>query len=67
MNQKVAKETAEKTKAKKIFVGGMSKLVQEEDLVEYFSLFGPVEKATVTRNHATNESRGCGFVVFKME
>jgi len=50
---------------RKIFVGGLEKSVKEEELVKYFSTFGLVEKAIISREHYTDVSRGCGFIIFK--
>ncbi|UVC54416.1 hypothetical protein MACJ_003962 [Theileria orientalis] len=51
---------------KKIFVGGLSKALNEEMLDEYFSKFGEVEKVTIMRQ-LDGTSRGFGFIVFTTE
>lgn len=48
---------------KKIFVGGLSKALNEEMLEEYFSKFGEVDKVTIMRQ-LDGSSRGFGFIVF---
>jgi heterogeneous nuclear ribonucleoprotein A1/A3 len=60
-----AKENAISQKRRKIFVGGLSKHVTENDLEIFFQNFGQVDKTIITREHYTNVSRGCGFVIFK--
>jgi len=51
---------------KKIFVGGLSKALNEEMLQEYFSKFGEVDKVTIMRQ-LDGTSRGFGFIVFMTE
>ncbi len=46
----------------KIFVGNLSRDVNDEDLLRAFESFGRVESATVVRDKFTRESRGFGFV-----
>ena len=52
---------------RKIFVGGLAKMVNEEDLYNYFSTFGEIEKVILNREHYTNKSRCCGFILFRDE
>jgi RNA recognition motif-containing protein len=35
------------------------------DLEHYFKAFGTVDKVILNREHYTNVSRGCGFVIYK--
>ena len=65
IDQKDAKIRDNMLKMRKVFVGGLSELVTEEDLSQYFSQFGVVENIILSREHYTNKSRCCGFVVFK--
>lgn len=65
MSEKQAKNQAKDQKQRKIFVGGISKDVTEENLYEYFSQFGQVARTVVNREHYTDKSRGSGFVLFK--
>ena len=53
-------------KKRKVFLGGISTNVTEKDLKKYFRSYGPIERATVNREHFTDISRGSGFVIFKM-
>lgn len=46
----------------KIFVGNLSRDVNDEDLRKAFESFGKVESATVVGDKFTKESRGFGFV-----
>ena len=52
---------------RKIFVKRLSSLCTEVDLINYFSTFGPVEKAEIRRNHADNSSRKIAYVIFEKE
>lgn len=49
---------------KKIFVGGVKDHVEAENLIEYFSQFGTVEKAEIISDKLTGKKRGFGFVFF---
>ena len=50
---------------RKIFVGGLSRKVTAEELENYFSKFGEVEKIIMNKFFSNNKSRGSGYVVFK--
>lgn len=64
-NNQVKNNSKEEIK-RKIFLGGISTSVTEQDLRSYFEeKFGPVKRATVNREHFTDNSRGSGFVIFK--
>ncbi|RKX73507.1 MAG: RNA-binding protein [Spirochaetes bacterium] len=47
---------------KKLYVGGLSYSVTDEQLQELFSNYGAVESATVVTDKYTDSSRGFGFV-----
>jgi len=49
---------------RKIFVGGISADVTNEDLQSHFSQFGEVTQAQVKIDRATGRSRGFAFVEF---
>jgi RNA recognition motif-containing protein len=46
----------------KIFVGNLSRDVNDADLQKAFEAFGKVESATVIKDKFSGESRGFGFV-----
>ena len=46
----------------KIFVGNLSRDVNDDDLLKAFEAFGKVESATVVKDKFSGESRGFGFV-----
>ncbi|KAF3694148.1 Heterogeneous nuclear ribonucleoprotein A0 [Channa argus] len=50
---------------KKIFVGGVKDHIEPENLTEYFSQFGAVEKAEIISDKQTGRKRGFGFVFFE--
>ncbi|KAG6494902.1 heterogeneous nuclear ribonucleoprotein 1-like [Zingiber officinale] len=54
-------------KTRKIFVGGISLSFTEDELKDFFSQFGKVDNHEIIRDHATNRSRGFGFVTFESE
>jgi RNA recognition motif-containing protein len=47
---------------KKLYVGGLSFSVTDEQLRELFTAHGTVESATVIKDKFTDQSRGFGFV-----
>jgi RNA recognition motif-containing protein len=49
---------------RKIFVCGLSKKTTNEDLINYFSNFGPVSIAYIVNHYNGQKSRGFGFVCF---
>lgn len=53
-----------KNNDRKIFCGGLSKDVSEQDLQDYFSECGGVESVNLKIDTYTKQSRGFGFVVF---
>ncbi|XP_077433542.1 heterogeneous nuclear ribonucleoprotein A0-like [Vanacampus margaritifer] len=65
----VAREEASNTDAssnvKKIFVGGVKDHLEAENLSDYFSQYGPVEKAEIITDKLTGRKRGFGFVFFE--
>ncbi|XP_071725994.1 heterogeneous nuclear ribonucleoprotein 1-like [Rutidosis leptorrhynchoides] len=54
-------------KTKKIFVGGIPAIVTEDELKGFFSKYGKVVEHEIIRDHATQRSRGFGFIVFDGE
>ncbi|XP_039045139.1 RNA-binding protein Musashi homolog Rbp6-like [Hibiscus syriacus] len=55
-------------KTRKIFVGGTPSTVSEGDTIQdYFTQYGEVREHAILRDHATNRSRGFGFITFEME
>jgi hypothetical protein len=48
----------------KIFIGGLPVSSTDEDLLNYFSRFGPVKECTIIVDRASGLSRGFGFVDF---
>lgn len=50
---------------KKIFVGGVKDHIEADNLTEYFSQFGAVEKAEIISDKQTGRKRGFGFVFFE--
>ncbi|CAO3651571.1 unnamed protein product [Mucor hiemalis] len=55
----------EQDKTEKIFVGGISAEVNEEEFREFFTQFGTVIDATLMLDRDTGRPRGFGFVTFE--
>ncbi|XP_039002721.1 heterogeneous nuclear ribonucleoprotein 1-like [Hibiscus syriacus] len=54
-------------KTRKIFVDGIPSTVSEDEFKDYFIQYGEVREHEIMRDHATNRSRGFGFITFKTE
>ncbi|KAL1330416.1 hypothetical protein HN51_047644 [Arachis hypogaea] len=54
-------------KTKKIFVGGISTSVTEDEFKNFFLKYGKVVEHEIIRDHTTKRSRGFGFIVFDSE
>ncbi|KAJ4838446.1 hypothetical protein Tsubulata_041227 [Turnera subulata] len=55
------------TRTRKIFVGGIPPSLTEDELKEYFSLYGGIIEHQIMLDHKTGRSRGFGFVTFESE
>lgn len=54
-------------RTKKIFVGGLSASLTEEEFKNYFERFGRITDVVVMHDSMTNRPRGFGFVTFDSE
>ncbi|KAE8679913.1 RNA-binding protein 1 [Hibiscus syriacus] len=54
-------------RTKKIFVGGLSATLTEEEFKNYFERFGRITDVVVMHDSMTNRPRGFGFVTFDSE
>ncbi|KDP41581.1 hypothetical protein JCGZ_15988 [Jatropha curcas] len=54
-------------RTKKIFVGGLSSSLTEEQFKNYFERFGEIVDVVVMQDSSTNRPRGFGFVTFDSE
>ncbi|KMT19069.1 hypothetical protein BVRB_1g014680 [Beta vulgaris subsp. vulgaris] len=54
-------------RAKKIFVGGLSANLTEEEFKNYFEKFGRITDVVVMHDNNTNRPRGFGFITFDSE
>ncbi|GLT62958.1 hypothetical protein SLA2020_355580 [Shorea laevis] len=54
-------------RTKKIFVGGLSASLTEDEFRNYFSRFGRITDVVVMHDSTTNRPRGFGFVTFDSE
>ncbi|CAO2817732.1 unnamed protein product [Amaranthus hypochondriacus] len=62
-----ANNTDECLRAKKIFVGGLSPNLTEEEFKTYFEKFGKIVDVVVMHDNTTNRPRGFGFITFDSE
>ena len=61
-----ARECNREEKMRKVFLGGLSKSADEEQVWEFMELkFGKVESVLIVREKHSNKSRGCAYVVFE--
>ncbi|XP_022721155.1 RNA-binding protein 1-like [Durio zibethinus] len=54
-------------RTKKIFVGGLSASLTEDEFKNYFERFGRITDVVVMHDSSTNRPRGFGFVTFESE
>ncbi|KAI4337085.1 hypothetical protein L6164_015539 [Bauhinia variegata] len=54
-------------RTKKIFVGGLSASVSEEEFKKYFEKFGRITDVVVMQDNITHRPRGFGFITFDSE
>lgn len=54
-------------RTKKIFVGGLSSSLTEEEFKNYFEKFGKITDVVVMHDNTTNRPRGFGFITFDSE
>ncbi|KAL9306479.1 putative RNA recognition motif domain, nucleotide-binding alpha-beta plait domain superfamily [Arabidopsis thaliana] len=55
------------SKTRKIFVGGLPPLLEEDELKNYFCVYGDIIEHQIMYDHHTGRSRGFGFVTFQTE
>jgi RNA-binding protein Musashi len=61
------KKVNNRVHVKRIFVGGLSSETTEEDMRDYFEMFGEVTEVQLMFDRNTNRHRGFGFVSFEDE
>ncbi|XP_076907900.1 heterogeneous nuclear ribonucleoprotein 1-like [Bidens hawaiensis] len=60
-------KTHDNLKTKKIFVGGLSANLTEDDFKFYFEKFGKITDVVVMHDNVTHRPRGFGFITFDTE
>jgi RNA recognition motif-containing protein len=59
-NAELLKEIAKR----KVFISNIKEDIHEDDIEQYFESFGAIEEVLISRDPATQQSKGFGFVVF---
>lgn len=59
--------SSDPVRTKKIFVGGLSASISEEEFKKYFERFGRITDAVVMQDSITHRPRGFGFITFDSE
>ncbi|KAK7283225.1 hypothetical protein RIF29_12613 [Crotalaria pallida] len=59
--------SGDRIRTKKIFVGGLSAGISEEEFKKYFERFGRVTDVVVMQDSVTHRPRGFGFITFDSE
>lgn len=49
---------------RKVFVSNLKQLIHEDDLYKYFSSYGSIQDILISKDPATQISKGFGFIVF---
>lgn len=57
-------DTRECEAMRKMFVGGLNRITEDEVFFDYFAQFGNLEDKVVIKNPETKESRGFGFITY---
>ncbi|KAI3706089.1 hypothetical protein L1987_76344 [Smallanthus sonchifolius] len=60
-------KSADNLKTKKVFVGGLSANLTEDDFKFYFEKFGKITDVVVMHDNVTHRPRGFGFITFDSE
>lgn len=66
-NSRTNFRTDDKFRTKKIFVGGLSANLNEEEFKGYFEKFGRITDVVVMHDNTTHRPRGFGFITFDSE
>ena len=65
--QKSSSNVGSGPRTKKIFVGGLSPTVTEDEFKRYFELFGNITDVVVMYDQISQRPRGFGFITFDSE
>ncbi|KAM7250199.1 hypothetical protein ACFE04_022082 [Oxalis oulophora] len=52
---------------KKIFLGGLPLGISEEEIKDFFKIFGEITEVVVMKDRESKKSRGFGFITFELE
>ncbi|CAH9097836.1 unnamed protein product [Cuscuta europaea] len=66
-NGRVNNRSNDQFRTKKIFVGGLSANLTEQDFKSYFERFGRITDVVVMHDNMTHRPRGFGFITFDSE
>lgn len=66
-NSRIDGRSNDQFRTKKIFVGGLSASLNQEDFKSYFEKFGRITDVVVMHDNVTHRPRGFGFITFDSE
>ncbi|CAK9137666.1 unnamed protein product [Ilex paraguariensis] len=66
-NSRSSGRSSDQFRTKKIFVGGLSANLTEEEFKSYFEKFGRITDVVVMHDNVTHRPRGFGFITFDSE
>ena len=63
--KKSSRENSSENNGNCVYISNLNKILNEEDIKEKFSKFGPIAEINIIKEPNNNESRGFGFITFE--